>query len=131
MNRILFLLFLTYNLTCISQTQSEMNKDANFEYNEADTVLNNVYQKLLSEYKSDSIFIDRLKKAQRIWLSYRDAELEMKFPAENKQLEYGNTYSMCVSIYLEELTEQRIEKLKDWLNGIDEGNICSGSIEAN
>jgi uncharacterized protein YecT (DUF1311 family) len=131
MNRILFLLFLTYNLTCISQTQSEMNKDANFEYNEADTELNNVYQKLLSEYKSDSIFIDRLKKAQRIWLSYRDAELEMKFPAENKQLEYGNTYSMCVSIYLEELTEQRIEKLKDWLNGIDEGNICSGSIEAN
>jgi|TARA_R110002110_G_scaffold89504_2_gene233092 uncharacterized protein YecT (DUF1311 family) len=108
-----------------------MNKDANFEYNEADTELNNVYQKLLSEYKSDSIFIDRLKKAQRIWLSYRDAELEMKFPAENKQLEYGNTYSMCVSIYLEELTEQRIEKLKDWLNGIDEGNICSGSIEAN
>ena len=97
MNRILLILFLTFNLTCFSQTQSEMNKESSNEYKKVDIELNNVYQKILSEYKSDSTFIDRLKKAQRIWITYRDAELEMKFPADNKQAEYGSVYPMCVS----------------------------------
>jgi len=109
----------------------EINKDANFEYKNAKLELNKVYQKILTEYKSDSIFIDRLKKSQEIWILFRDAELEMKFPAENKQLEYGSAYSMCVSNYLKKLTEQRTEKLKNWLNGIEEGNICNGSIKMN
>ncbi|WP_299439364.1 lysozyme inhibitor LprI family protein [uncultured Aquimarina sp.] len=107
MNRILLILFLTFYLPCFSQTQSEMNKDANNEYQKADIELNNVYQKILIEYKSDSVFIDRLKKVQRIWISYRDAELEMKFPAKNKQAEYGSVYPMCVSNFLKKLTEQR------------------------
>ncbi|WP_394366691.1 lysozyme inhibitor LprI family protein [Psychroflexus gondwanensis] len=46
----------------------------------------------MTEYKSEPIFIERLKNAQRVWISCRDAELEMKFPAENKQLEYGSVY---------------------------------------
>nr|WP_234387189.1 lysozyme inhibitor LprI family protein [Aquimarina sp. Aq78] len=106
-----------------------MNKDANNEYQKADTELNEVYQNILTEYKSDTIFIDRLKKTQRIWISYRDAELEMKFPAKNKQTEYGSVYPMCVSYFLKELTEERIEKLKIWLIGIEEGDVCSGSVK--
>ena len=43
--------------------------------------------------------------------------MEMKFPAENRQVEYGTIYPMCVSLFLE-LTEERIEKLRVWLNGI-------------
>ena len=129
MNRLLLILFLTFNLNCFSQTQSEMNKEANKEYQKADIELNNVYQKILTEYKSDSIFIDRLRKTQRIWISYRDAELEMKFPAEYKQAEYGSVYPMCISYFIKELTEERIEKLKIWLAGIEEGDICSGSVK--
>lgn len=106
-----------------------MQGKASEEYRKADIELNNVYQKILIEYKSDSIFIDRLKKTQSIWISYRDAELEMKFPAENKQLEYGSIYPMCVSIFLKELTEERTEKLKVWLNGIEEGDMCLGSVK--
>ena len=100
MNRILLTLFLIINSTCFSQTQHEMNKEASEEYRKADIELNNVYQKILTEYKSDSIFIHRLKKTQKIWVSYRNAELEMKFPAENKQLEYGSVYPMCASLFL-------------------------------
>ncbi len=129
MNRILIILFLTFNLTCSSQSQSEMNINANTEYKKSDIELNKVYQKILTEYKSDSIFIDRLKKTQRIWISYRDAELEMKFPADNKQLEYGSVYPMCVSYFLKEMTEERTEKLKVWLIGIEEGDVCSGSVK--
>ncbi|WP_438423700.1 lysozyme inhibitor LprI family protein [Aquimarina macrocephali] len=129
MNRLFLILFLTFKLTCFSQTQSEMNKDANNEYQKADTELNEVYQNILTEYKSDTIFIDRLKKTQRIWISYRDAELEMKFPVKNKQTEYGSVYPMCVSYFLKELTEERIEKLKVWLIGVEEGDVCSGSVK--
>ncbi len=129
MNRILIILFLTINLTCFSQSQSEMNKNANTEYKKSDIELNMVYKKILTEYKSDSIFIDRLKKTQRIWISYRDSELEMKFPAGNKQFGYGSVYPMCVSYFLKELTEERTEKLKVWLIGIEEGDVCSGSVK--
>jgi len=131
MKRILIILFLTFNLYSFGQTQHEMNKKASEEYKNADIELNNIYQKILTEYKSDSIFINRLNKAQRIWISYRDAELEMKFPAENKQAEYGSVYPMCISLYLKELTEERTEKLRIWINGIEEGDMCSGSIKTN
>ena len=129
MNRIVIILFLTFNLTCFSQSQSEMNKEANNDYKKAYIELNNVYQNILTAYKYDTLFIDRLKKTQRIWVSYRDAELEMKFPAENKQIVYGSVYPMCVSFFLKELTEERIKKLNVWINGIEEGNVCSGSVK--
>ncbi|WP_083811811.1 lysozyme inhibitor LprI family protein [Dokdonia sp. 4H-3-7-5] len=129
MKNILAILILTLTFNCFSQTQAEMNKNANKEYRKADKELNIVYQKILSEYQLDSFFIDRLKKTQRIWNSYRDAELEMKFPADNKQAEYGSVYPMCVSLFLKELTVERTEKLRVWLNGIEEGNMWSGSVK--
>tara|TARA_R110002050_G_C8671328_1_gene492089 strand:- start:58 stop:384 length:327 start_codon:yes stop_codon:yes gene_type:complete len=106
-----------------------MNKDVNDEYQKSEIELNSIYKKILTEYKSDSIFIDRLKKTQKIWISYRDAELEIKFPAENKQAEYGSVYPMCVTYFLKELTDERIKKLKTWLTGIEEGDVCSGSVK--
>ena len=131
MNRILIILFLIFNFTCFSQSQFEINKEANKEYKKADIALHSMYQKILSEYNSDSIFINRLKKTQRIWITYRDAELGMKFPSENKQAEYGSVYPMCVSSFLEKLTKERTQKLKVWVIGINEGNICSGSVRLN
>lgn len=129
MNKILILLFLTFNFTCHSQTQFEMNNEANKKYKEADLELNRVYQEILVEYKLDSIFIDRLKKTQRIWISYRDAELAMKFPAKDKQFAYGSVYPMCASYYLKQITGERIEQLKIWLIGIEEGDHCTGSVK--
>jgi len=131
MNRIILILFVTFNWSCFSQTQHEMHKQASEEHQKADTELNNVYKKILTEYKADTSFIDRFIKAQSTWITHRDAELEMRFPAENKQLEYGSVYPMCVAVFLKELTEERTEKLKIWLTGIEEGTICSGSIKVN
>lgn len=131
MNRIIFILLLTFSCTCLSQTQQEMHKQASEEYRKADAELNNVYKKILTAYKSDIDFIDRLKKAQRIWISHRDAELEMRFPAEDKQSEYGSAYPMCLSSFMKDLTEERTEKLRMWLNGIEEGEVCLGSVKMN
>ncbi|MCF6297464.1 MAG: lysozyme inhibitor LprI family protein [Flavobacteriaceae bacterium] len=106
-----------------------MNKEAHTEFSKTDTQLNEIYQTILSKYKSNSIFVKNLKKSQRLWMQFRDAELEMKFPAENKQLEYGSIYPMCVSIFIKKLTEKRIETLKEWVSGTEEGDVCNGSVK--
>jgi len=130
MKNIVIVIILTLTLNCFSQTQAEMDNNAYAEFNKADKELNKVYQKILTEYKSDSIFVKNLKNAQNIWVKFRDAELEMKYP-NYKELHYGTSYSMCKNYYLKELTKERTKKLKVWLIGIKEGEICSGSVKIN
>lgn len=36
---------------------------------------------------------------------------------------------MCVSMYLEKLTRERIKTLKEWINGVEEGDVCIGSVK--
>lgn len=52
----------------------------------------------------------------------------MKFP-EPEPGSYGSSYPMCVSAYKAELTRARIRELRRWLDGIDEGDICGGSVK--
>jgi uncharacterized protein YecT (DUF1311 family) len=106
-----------------------MHVEASDLFKKADDELNLVYQEILSEYQTDSIFIKRLKEVQMVWISFRDAELEMRFPIENKQLGYGSSYPVCALNYLTELTEKRIEHLKTWTKGIEEGEMCTGSVK--
>lgn len=121
-------LMIIFSLICYSQTHIDLNNDASDNYKKADLELNEVYQQILNEYKNDTALIKHLKKSQRIWIAFRDAELEMKFPLNNKQVEYGSNYAMCVSEYLTELTCERTEKLKVWIVGSDEGDECNGSV---
>ena len=53
--------------------------------------------------------------------------METKFP--EKEIRYGSVLPMCWSIYREELTKDRIKKLKEWLTGTKEGNVCAGSVK--
>jgi uncharacterized protein YecT (DUF1311 family) len=110
-----------------SQTQSEMNEQSFDSYKKVDTELNDVYKKILDKYKSDTLFIKNLKISQRIWISFRDAELNMKFPDYGPYW-YGSMHPMCVAGYLEELTKDRIKTLKKWLEGRIQGDGCNGSI---
>ncbi|WP_420798034.1 lysozyme inhibitor LprI family protein [Pasteurella atlantica] len=62
-----------------------------------------MYQAILSEYKADSLFIEKLKKSQRLWVKFRDAELEMKYPVSenvNPRVIYGSMYPTLSAIYL-------------------------------
>ena len=128
MKPILTFLFLNCFLFACSQTQADMNKDAYNSYQKSDKELNSTYQKILVEYKSDSVFIKNLKASQKIWVSFRDAELKMKFP-EREPGCYGSIHPMCVSYYMEQLTDERIKTLKVWLDGIEEGDGCIGSVK--
>lgn len=126
---IIALLSLTISNQAFGQTQFEMNQEEQNIYLKADKKLNNVYNQILKEYKSDTEFIKNLKIAQRIWIQFRDAEMKSKYPGR-EQGYYGSIHPMCWSIYLTELTEERTKKLKMWLTGIDEYDACSGSIKA-
>ena len=128
LRKALLTLFFTCAIGVPLMSQSLSIQEEGNEYEKADAHLNEVYQKILDKYQEDKVFISKLREAQRIWILFRDAELEMKFPAENKEAEYGSVYSECASGYLIELTAMRSLKLQTWLDGIEEGEVCSGSV---
>lgn len=129
MKYLLCFLSFTFCQITFGQTQSEMNQEAFAHYKEKDAELNLVYNKILKEYGNEKDFIINLKKAQNLWIQFRDAEIAMRFPKEDKLLHYGSVYPMCKSYILAEMTEQRTNKLKIWLVAIEEGEVCLGSIK--
>ncbi|MBU3666115.1 MAG: DUF1311 domain-containing protein [Chthoniobacterales bacterium] len=110
------------------QTQLEMNGQAAEGLREADDELNTTYRKLLEEYAGDEAFIASLKEAQRCWVAFRDAQLQMKYP-EREPGYYGSIQPMCEADYLAELTQERTAALKVWLEGVEEGDACAGSVK--
>lgn len=112
-----------------AQTQSAMNSCQDLDFKQADAELNRVYQQIKRAYQDNPLFLAKLKQSQRAWLKQRDADLAMRFPAEDTALEYGSVYPMCYAAVATELTTQRIAFLKQWLSGIEEGDVCSGSVK--
>ncbi len=82
-----------------------------------DAELNRVYRELPSQNKDDPAAAEKIKKAQRAWVAYRDAYLDAMFPAEDKQAEYGSMYSMEADLLLAGLTARQIDALKDLIRG--------------
>jgi uncharacterized protein YecT (DUF1311 family) len=110
-------------------TQRELNQCATSHLQAADDELNRVYQAILSKYKDDREFLEKLRHAQRAWLTFRDAELEARFPLGDKQYHYGSVYPMCANLFLAQRTRERIKHLREWLDGIEEGDVCTGSVQ--
>lgn len=109
-----------------AQTQGALTANAGVAYQKADKELNRVYQKILKEYASQPLFIKKFKAAQRLWVQLRDAELAARYPASGS---YGSAGPMCENIYLEDLTKQRTKFLRQWLDGVPEGDVCNGSVK--
>jgi uncharacterized protein YecT (DUF1311 family) len=113
---------------CFGQTQLDLNEAEHEKCIKADKELNSIYRKVLKEYKEDTTFIKNLKASQKIWIQFRNAEMKVKYPNREPGY-YGSVQPMCWSIYLTELTNERIKALKVWINGIEEGDVCSGSVK--
>jgi len=127
MKYILSVVFCFFCFFGFSQTQAELNMMQYDSYKKTDKKLNEVYQAILKAYKSDASFIKNLRTSQRIWITFRDAEVKVKYP-DRADGYYGTIHPLCVSLYLEELTVDRISTLNLWLKGAEEGDGCSGSI---
>jgi len=112
---------------CEAQTQDEMNAETAGEFQAADKQLNSFYQEILSDYADDEVFIASLKEAQRCWITFRDAQLKMKYP-DREPGYYGSILPSCQAMYLAELTQERIKALQVWIDGKQEGDVCAGSV---
>lgn len=116
---------------CLAQTQSEMNQEACRDAKKADAEMNQVYRRIMTEYRQDAPFIGKIKAAQRAWLAFRDAHLESLYPAENKQTTYGRIYPTCRCTALAAVTRRRTAELQEWVKGVREGDVCAGSVRTN
>ncbi|MBS0582187.1 MAG: DUF1311 domain-containing protein [Proteobacteria bacterium] len=113
-------------------TQLELNQCAADEYTRTDNELNQVWKQIQLKYADQSLFLKKLKAAQLLWLQFRDAEMEAKFPVdkqENPRFQYGSVYPMCWAGYKAALTSARVRDLKVWLTGEQEGDVCMGSVK--
>jgi uncharacterized protein YecT (DUF1311 family) len=110
-----------------AQTQGEMNAETAGEFQAADKQLNSIYQEILSNYADDEAFIASLKEAQRCWIAFRDAQLKMKYP-DREPGYYGSILPSCEAMYLAELTQERIKTLQVWIDGVQEGDVCAGTV---
>ncbi len=125
MKKLFFYLILLITDNSYGQKHSELNANASKQYKSADSSMNGVYKQILKVYSTDATFIKNLKTAQNLWIKFRDAELKMKYPDNYSN---GSVQPMCSSIYLTDMTNDRIRTLRIWLDGIEEGDVCSGSV---
>jgi uncharacterized protein YecT (DUF1311 family) len=113
---------------CNPLARAEVNQEACAKYEKADAEMNAVYRQVLSKHKQDSLFVAKFKTAQRAWIAFRDAHLESLYPEPNKLQAYGSVNPVCRCFVLADLTAERTKQLKQWLNGAEEGDVCSGSV---
>ena len=104
-----------------------MNDQACSNYKKADGEMNHAYQAILRDYRKDREFVAALRKAQLAWIRYRDAHLNSIFPGDRSQ--YGSINTMCRCNELAELTKARTQVLNRWVEGIEEGDVCAGSVK--
>ena len=92
------------------QNQAEINQCAGEEWQAADDELNMIYKKLVS--RIDSVYEPELRKAQRAWVTFRDAECEF----ESMGWEGGSGRPGVQAGCLTRLTKERTSKLDEMLN---------------
>lgn len=122
-------LFVSAWNTASAQTQIELNDQSSLVLREAETVMTSSLASIRQLYASDPQFLHCLGESQRAWEVYRDRQLAMVFAKKDDHKEgYGTVFPMCWAIWKARLTNQRITELKLWLDGIEEGEVCRGSI---
>lgn len=108
MKSIPILLFLAAGtLTAFSQSNAEMKMDASRSFEVADKAMNEAYKQLMAVLSEEGK--NRLKVAQRAWITYRDAQ--SSFVAHQFA---GGTMEGLENIgALHMLTEERTKRLKE------------------
>jgi len=86
--------------------QDGIDNDMDNEWKKSDADLNRVYQESLKKLKPEQAAL--LKKAQRAWLSYRDAQCEA-----DKMSAGGTTAPLALTQCRVTLTQERTKTLKD------------------
>lgn len=111
-----------------SETPTMAAKPGNLQ--QAESTLDRLYNQLLQEYEDDAEFIRWLTASQELWRELRDANMYMRFPHKDDEgMPYGTAFSDCYNSIMTDLTNERISFLNQWAEGIEEGDVCTGSIK--
>ena len=78
-----------------------------------DTELNDTYQKLLAAAGKEPGAVEKIRTAERAWITYRDTYIDAMYPAKDKQAGYGSIFPMEVDLLRTHLTRQQISALRD------------------
>jgi uncharacterized protein YecT (DUF1311 family) len=100
-----------YKSGCDSGVQSLMNICASFYYNAADMELNETYQALMKQLTTKTAR-EKLIKAQRAWIAFRDLECEYSSDGWSG----GSGHGMIVVSCYASLSKERTAHLKEHLN---------------
>jgi uncharacterized protein YecT (DUF1311 family) len=96
------------------QTQRGMNQTAREEFEKADAKLNDLYKNVLG-LQSDDDAKKKLKKAEKLWIQYRDAECE----SEADEYRGGSIAPMIYNQCATQLTEARTKELQGRLDDLN------------
>ncbi len=125
MIKTLLLLTLLFNATLHANSiqckedgnQMQMNQCAYETYQKADKALNTVYKALRNKKKNDKTYLANLKTSQRLWIKFRDAELDLIFTCESgdKRQCFGSMYPLLYNSEKADITQQRVKSLEKYL----------------
>ncbi len=101
-----------------SLTQSEMNDCAHEEFQRSDKKLNDLYEQIMARLAGNGPAKELLKKAQKTWIGFRDAECEFQTSASVG----GSIYPMLNATCAKSLTDARSAQLKAYLS-CEEGDL--------
>ena len=87
----------------------------------ADVAMNDAYRKVRAAFAKDAKFIAALTRAQRTWITYRNAQVAFAASAS------GSPDGTCAMRELGRETKERAEYLRNWLLPYEEGDVCAGS----
>jgi uncharacterized protein YecT (DUF1311 family) len=97
-------------VTLHAQSQQEMNAEAAESFKKADKELNEVYAKVLANLDEEAK--ENLKKSQRAWVAWRDAEAAFRADAEARG---GSMWPLIHEGVRGRLTKERVKSLKELL----------------
>lgn len=86
--------------------------------------LSNLIQKINTIYKDDTKFLKQLKYSQTLWEKQLIEDIKLRYNTE----ENYSIAATCISSFENKLIKKRIEFLSLWVNGVQEGDVCSGSV---
>lgn len=93
-----------------AQSQQEMNAEARKDFKTADAQLNAVYKKVVGSLPDEKA-VELLRKSQRAWLTFRDAEAASYADA----MRGGSAAPLLFYGQQTQLTRSRIKQLREYL----------------
>ncbi|SAI58859.1 Uncharacterized protein conserved in bacteria [Bordetella ansorpii] len=99
-------------------TQAEMNQCSQEAYKATDAELNTAYDKLMGRLKKDPARAENLRRAQRAWIGFRDAECAFVSAGTTG----GTAQPLVTAQCLEQQTRRRVETLESYMQ-CEEGDL--------